>query len=83
VAKADEGRRGTLFRRKQRDGRDDTVCGEVEAPIALVVRGVANGSAQGRMWCELVRSDGGEIGVAGAPKSPEVMVGREGAIESE
>jgi hypothetical protein len=35
------------------------------------------------MWCELVRSDGGEIGVAGAPKSPEVIVGRDGAIESE
>jgi len=64
-------------------GDDDAVCGEVEAPVALVVKRIANKGAQGRSWSELVRSGGGEVGVAGAPKSPKVMVGGESAMESE
>ena len=59
------------------------VCGEVKAPIPLVVRRIAKKDAQGRSWSELVRSGGGEVGVTGAAESPEVMIGRMSAIERE
>ena len=62
---------------------DDTVGGEVEAPVALVIGRIANENAQRRTRGEFVRSGGGEVGVAGAPESPKVMVGGESAIESE
>ena len=48
-----------------------------------MVRRIAKKDAQGRSWSELVRSGGGEVGVAGAPESPKVMVGGESAMKSE
>jgi hypothetical protein len=46
-----------------------------------VVRRIANKDAQGRSWSELVRSGGGEVGIAGAPESSKVMVEGESAME--
>ena len=46
-----------------------------------MVRRIAKKDAQGRSWSELVRSGGGEVGVAGAPENLKVMVGGESAME--
>jgi len=62
---------------------DDTVGGEVEAPVALVIGRIANENAQRRTRGEFVRSGGGEVGVTSAPKGPEVMIGRMSAIDRE
>ena len=53
---------------------DDTVGGEVEAPVALVIGRIANENAQRRTRGEFVRSGDGEVRVTGAAKSPEVMI---------
>jgi hypothetical protein len=62
---------------------DDTVGGEVEAPVALVIERIANENAQRRTRGEFVRSGGGEVGVTSAPKGLEVMIGRMSASEHE
>ena len=64
-------------------GYDDPVGGEVEAPVALVIRGVPQKHAQRGAGGKFVGCGGGEVGVAGAPEGPEIMVRRESAIEGE
>jgi hypothetical protein len=60
---------------------DDTISVEIEAPVPLVIRRVANEDAQGRARGKFVRGGGGEVGVAGASESTKIMVGRVGAVE--
>jgi hypothetical protein len=62
---------------------DDTVGGEVETPVTLVIRRVADESTKSGAWGKFVRGGGCEIGVTGAPKSSEVMVRRWSAMKSE
>jgi hypothetical protein len=62
---------------------DDTVAGYVEALIALVIGRVAKESTKSGARGEFVRGGGCEIGVTGAPKGAEVMVGRMTTMESE
>ena len=62
---------------------DDTIFGEVEALVALMIGRVANEDAQRGARGKLVRSGGGEVGIAGAPERPEVMIGGKSAIEGE
>jgi hypothetical protein len=78
-----KGERQCCFVENNVTGDDDAVCGEVEAPVALVVRRIANKGKQGRAGSELVWSGGGEVGVAGAPESLKLTVGGKSAMESE
>ena len=64
-------------------GDNDTVCGDIEALVALVIRRIAKKGTQGGARRELVGSGGGEVGVAGAPESLKLTVGGKSAMESE
>ena len=60
---------------------DDTIGGEIKAPVALMVRRVADESTQGGAWGKLVRSGSSEVGIAGTSENSEVMVGRKSAVK--
>jgi hypothetical protein len=70
-----------LFHRNNMARDDDMMGGDVEATIALVVRGVAEEYAKSRVWSEFVGGCGCEVGVTGAPESAQVMVRGKGAME--
>jgi len=55
---------------------DDTVGGEIETPVTLVVRQVANEHTESGAWGKFVRGGSRKVGIAGAPKGSEVMVSR-------
>jgi len=62
---------------------DDTVGGEVEAPVALMIRSITKKGTECEAGGKLVRSGGGEVGVAGAPETAKIVIGRMGAMEGE
>jgi len=64
-------------------GDQDPARGEVKAAVPLVVRGVPEEHTASRTGRQLVRSSGGEVGVASALKDSKVIIGGRGAKESE
>jgi hypothetical protein len=55
---------------------DDAVGGEVQAPIPLVVRGVAEEEASSGASRKLIRGSSGSVRVAGTTEHAQVVVGR-------
>jgi hypothetical protein len=55
---------------------DDAVGGEVQTPIPLVVRGVAEEEAASESRRKLVRGGSGSVRVAGTAEHAQVVVGR-------
>jgi hypothetical protein len=64
-------------------GNDDPVSGEVEAPVALVIRWVSKKDTKSGARGKLVWSCGGEVRIAGASKRSKIVIGGEGAMEGE
>jgi hypothetical protein len=62
-------------------GDNDAVRGKVKTLIPLILRGVTEEDTLGRVWSELVGSDGREVGVAGTPEDTNVCIGGSGAKE--
>jgi hypothetical protein len=62
---------------------DDAVGGEVQAPIPLVVRGVAEEEAASGARRKLVRGSSGNVRVAGTAEHAQVVVGRGYAVQGE
>jgi hypothetical protein len=60
---------------------DDAVGGEVQAPIPLVVRGVAEEEASSGARRKLVRGGSGGVRVAGTAEHAQVVVGRGCAVQ--
>jgi hypothetical protein len=54
--------------------RDDASCDQIEAPIAPVVRRIAEEDASCGAWTELVRRRGTEVGVAEASENAKLIV---------
>jgi hypothetical protein len=59
---------------------DDAVGGEVQIPIPLVVRGVAEEEATSGARRKLVRGGSGSVRVAGTAEHAQVVVGRGCAV---
>jgi hypothetical protein len=62
---------------------DDAVGGEVQAPIPLVVRGVAEEEAASGARRKLVRGGSGNVRVAGTTEHAQVVVGRGCVVQGE
>jgi hypothetical protein len=62
---------------------DDAVGGEVQAPIPLVVRRVAEEEAASGARRKLVRGGSGNVRVAGTAEHAQVVVGRGCAVQGE
>jgi len=64
-------------------GNNDTVSGEIKAPISFVVSRVTKEGAQGRARSKFVWGSGCEIGIASAAKHSKLMVGGMEVVEGE
>jgi len=64
-------------------GNDDTVSGEVKAPVTLVIGWVAKKGTKSGARGKLVGSSGRQVRIAGAPKRSKIMIRGEGAMEGE
>jgi hypothetical protein len=62
---------------------DDAVGGEVQTPIPLVVKGVAEEEAASGARKKLVRGGSGSVRVAGTAEHPKVVIGRGCAVQGE
>jgi hypothetical protein len=62
---------------------DDAVGGEVQTPIPLVVRGVAEEEAASGARRKLVRGGSGSVRVAGTSEHAQVVIGRGCAVQGE
>jgi hypothetical protein len=62
---------------------DDEVGGEVQTPIPLMVRGVAEEDAASGVRRKLVRGGSGSVRVAGTAEHAQVVVGRSCAVQGE
>jgi hypothetical protein len=62
---------------------DDAVGGDVQAPIPLVVRGVAEEEAASGARRKLVRGGSGSVRVAGIAEHAQVVVGRGCVVQGE
>jgi hypothetical protein len=62
---------------------DDVVGGEVQTPIPLVVRGVAEKEAASGARRKLVRGGSRSVRVAGTAEHTEVVIGRGCAVQGE
>jgi hypothetical protein len=60
---------------------DDAVGGEVQAPIPLVVRGVAEEEAASGARRKLVRGGSGSVRIAGTAEHAQVVIGRGCAVQ--
>ena len=57
-------------------GVENSISGEIQAPITFVIGGIAEEHTKGGARRELVGSSSREVRVAGASKDPKVIVGR-------
>ena len=62
-------------------GDQQAVRGEIEEPIPLMLRGVAEEDKPIGVWGKLMGSGGRKVGIAGAPEDPKVGIRGSGAEE--
>jgi hypothetical protein len=63
-------------------GYKNPTRGEIVAPVPLMVRGVTKEHTTCRARCELMRSGGSKVRVAGAPEDMKVSVSGRGTEKS-
>jgi hypothetical protein len=64
-------------------GDDDVIGGEIETPIAFVIGRVSEEDTSGGPGCQFMRCLGGEVGIAGATKHSQVLIGGGNTVESD
>jgi hypothetical protein len=64
-------------------GDDDVISGEIETPIAFVIGRVSEEDTSGGPGCQFMRCLGGEVGIAGATKHSQVLIGGGDTVESD
>jgi hypothetical protein len=62
---------------------DDVIGGEIETPIAFVIGRVSEEDTSGGLGCQFMRCLGGEVGIAGAIKHLQVLIGGGDTVESD
>jgi hypothetical protein len=62
---------------------DDVIDGEIETPIAFVIGRVSEEDTSGGPGCQFMRCLGGEVGIAGATKHSQVLIGGGDTVESD
>jgi hypothetical protein len=62
---------------------DDVIGGEIETPIAFVIGRVSEEDTSGESGCQFMRCLGGEVGIAGATKHSQVLIGGGDTVESD
>jgi hypothetical protein len=56
-------------------GDDDVVVCEIQTPVAFVIDEVSEENISSGPECQFVTSFGGEIGIAGATKHVQMLIG--------
>jgi hypothetical protein len=64
-------------------GDDDVIGGEIETPTAFVIGRVSEEDTSGGPGCQFMRCLGGEVGIAGAIKHSQVLIGGGDTVESD
>jgi hypothetical protein len=62
---------------------DDVIGGEIETLIAFVIGRVSEEDTSGGLGCQFMRCLGGEVGIAGAIKHSQVLIGGGDTVESD
>jgi hypothetical protein len=64
-------------------GDDDVIGGEIETPIAFVIGRVSEEDTFGGPGCQFMRCLGGEVGIAGATRHSQVLIGGGDTVKSD
>jgi hypothetical protein len=64
-------------------GDDDVIGGEIKTPIAFVIDRVSEEDTSGGPGCQFMKCLGGEVGIAGATKHSQVLIGGGDTVESD
>jgi hypothetical protein len=64
-------------------GDDDVIGGEIETPITFVIGRVSEEDTSSGPGCQFLRCLGGEVGIAGATKDSQVLIGGGDTVESD
>jgi hypothetical protein len=64
-------------------GDDDVIGGEIETPIAFVIGRVFEEGTSGGLGCQFMRFLDGEVGIVGATKHLQVLIGGGDTVKSD
>jgi hypothetical protein len=64
-------------------GDDDVIGGEIETLIVFVIGRVSEEDTSGGLRCQFMRCLGGEVGIVGATKHSQVLIGGGDTVESD
>jgi hypothetical protein len=62
---------------------DDVIGGEIETPIAFVISGLSEEGTSGGPGCQFIRCLGRKVGISGATKHLQVLIGWGDTVESD
>jgi hypothetical protein len=78
------GREGEICLIKNNVSRDDDVVGgKIKTPIDFVMSGVSEKNTSSGLGCQFVSGFGGEIGIVGATKHAQVLIGGDDSMEGD
>lgn len=76
ISRTGAGKRKRILIKDDVSGDENSISGEIQAPISFVIGGIAEEHTKGGARRELVGSSSREVRVAGASEDPKMIVGR-------